>query len=279
MSPGHLVEYNLNYWYRDCPTPSAYQLITFGDLATAVTKETITPYSNLRLLEEVLGGIDQKYGVGEVLVDYKFHHSLTGTHMRLIVPEKRRVITDTGVDDDTWSVGLEINNSLTGDGFTEIIGYLFRWWCTNGQTTIHDGTRWNRKKKNTETDVYAWARDSVDAILGGLEGELDQVQESVEMDLTGNFDVMAANVFKKYSIPLAQQKSIRHRLVDEGSFTMYHLTQAITATANDSSLKPHEVSRLLRAGGDLPHQHTALCDLGSLHLQDEPQRTSDEDDD
>jgi hypothetical protein len=265
---GELMAENLNHMLTNTKRGKDRKILTTGDVAATITKSTVTPYSNVQLLDNILQGVEQKYGVGEILVDYKMHHSLTRTAMRLIVPEHRRNIRDTGIDDDTWSVGLEINNSLSGSSSTEIIGYLFRWWCTNGATTVHNGKKWSRKRKSSEADMYAWARAQVDEVLGGLEGELDSVQNTVYQDLTGEFNAMAQDVFNKYGIKLAQQRTIYEIMADQGIFTMYHLMQAITQAANDNTLPVRVQDRLLRTGGDLPHNHAERCSLGALHLED-----------
>jgi len=133
--PAELINPHLNYWFRKglrSRPVHDFQILVAGEAAAALTRGTIEPFSNLRLLEEALTGIEFRYGDGEVLADYKFTHSLRQTHLRLVVPERRRVIRGTGTVDDTWSVGLQVNNSLTGAESTSVHGYLFRWACTNG---------------------------------------------------------------------------------------------------------------------------------------------------
>jgi hypothetical protein len=102
----------------------------------------INPFSNLRLLERALEGIEAHYGAGEVLVDSKFAHSLRRTDIRLIVPENRRAMHRTGTDDDTWSAGIQLKNSLIGDVQTSIDGYLFRRGRGRGRGRPPPRPRW-----------------------------------------------------------------------------------------------------------------------------------------
>lgn len=267
-APSRLTQDALNFWYRAGLVGKDYQILAANGVASAITKSTLQPFSNLRLLDKVLEGIEDKYGVGEVLVDYKLNHTLNSTSLRLIVPESRRNMEDTGTPDDTWSMGVQLDNSLTGADQTQVSGYLFRWWCTNGATNTHSKGVWSRKSGGQGEEVYDWAKRSVDEILGGLESELDDVQATAYMDLSGDFAAMATDVFNRYKIPLAQRSIITERLIDEGNFTMYALMQAITASANDATMDPKHVSRLLRVGGDLPHVANNRCDLGQLHIID-----------
>lgn len=270
-SPSHLTQKDLNFWYENgFPGGSEFQLLTTGDTAAALVKKTLTPFSNLQIMDNVLAGIARKYGIGEVLADYKMEHSLTGTTVRLIVPESRRALADTGTADDVWSTGVTFHNSITGDTQTEISGYLFRWYCTNGNTCVHNAGTWSRKSNGqTPEEVYAWAQRSVDDILGGLEGALDDVQATVYEESANwqDFAAMAQMVFDRYGVVSKHRGLIlEHLQAGNDPYTMYSLMQAITFIANESGMKPAHVEKLLRIGGDLPHVHSAPCDLGKIHI-------------
>ena len=114
-----------------------------------------------------------------MLADYKFTHNLERTNLRLIVPGQQRVISGTRVADDSWSAGIQLRNSLAGTEQTAIDGYLFRWWCTNGCTdTLAEVSALNRRQFPSPEEAYEWARESVDEILGSLEGSFDAVQST-----------------------------------------------------------------------------------------------------
>jgi hypothetical protein len=255
-SPADLTQVGLNYWYQRGLAGQDFQLLVTGDTVSALTKSTITPFSNLRLMDEIVAGLEDHYGLGEILVDYKLNHSLNETYVRLILPNASRNILGTGTDDDTWSLGVQFRNSLTGKKQTEVSGYLFRWWCTNGATSTHASGIWSRKTDGQGDDVYDWAKRSVDEVLGGLEGALDEIQAMAHMDLTGEMNVMAQDVLNQYKIPLAQRNRIVENLVDEDQMTMYGLMQAVTSAANDATMDTSDIDRLLRVGGDLPHAAT-----------------------
>ncbi len=195
-----------------------------------------------------------------MLADYKFSHSLRHTHVRLIIPGQTREITDTGTPRDVWSVGLQLNNSLVGAENTQISGYLFRWWCTNGAVdTAASSGIWSRRGTAREAEVYEWARHAVDEVLGGLEPALDAVQHMVHIPIEGHANEVLRDVFNHYRIPVAQRTAIIERMVEAGRLTMYSVMAAITEVANDASMAPSHVDALLRMGGDLPHAATARC--------------------
>lgn len=261
--PPDLVEPMLNYWFRGgCGENKAYKVLSTSSLAAAVTRASVKPYSNLELTEKILDGIQAKYGEGEVLVDYKFIHNLERTHIRFIVPEYCRDIVNSGTDNDTWSVGIDFRNSLIGKEQTSISGYLFRWWCTNGAIdTLNDAGTWSRRGQAGQTDeVYEWAREAVDEVLGGLESSLDLIQNMTSMNLQGHTVDVLDDYYLKYEVPTKIQEAITSALVDEDTLTMYTLMQAFTQAANDTGMDPKQAARLMRVGGDIAAGANNRCD-------------------
>ena len=261
ITPADLMELHLNYWWRAGLAPESFQMLTMQNRAVAFTKDTITPFSILRLLDNVLEGVEAKYGTGEVMADYKFYNSLTRTDLRLIIPEKTRVITNTGTDNDTWSVGLHVYNSLRGKGQTQIGGYLYRYACTNGaQDMFNKGDTWNRKSDGQGDDVFEWAKEQVDGILGGLEHSLDKVQELTTIDASDSYVQVLIDLYNEYGIPAKDRLEIDYAANSADNITMYSVMQAVTQAANFQGLKPAQVDRLLRAGGNLPHTAHNRCE-------------------
>lgn len=265
--PGPLLQPHLNYWFREGLRTKAghrdYQLLSAGGNGAAITRSSIIPFSNLRLLEQAVDGIHRHFGNdAEILVDYKFHHSLRRTDLRLIVPATTRNITGTGLDTDEWCLGVQFKNSLTGELRTSFDGYLFRYVCTNGAVDTHvTSGAWTRRGQGAEDEVYEWARTAVDEVLGGLEHSLDAVQEMVTIPIEGHVNDVLRDVFEYYRVPLPERARIIENLIEAGGpITMYTVMAAITQVANDNKLDPAHVENLLRMGGDLPHAATSRCD-------------------
>lgn len=253
-TPARFIEEQVNYWFSDGLGEREFSVLRAGadNRLAAFSKPSITPFSNELLLDNVLEGISNQFD-GEVFADYKFRHDLNQTDVRLIVPELVRDIHGTQVEGDTWSAGIHLTNSLTGGAVTSVEGYLFRYWCTNGATTVNNEVgKWNRKVMGQQEDVYAWARDSVDEILAGMEQQFDAVQSLTSMNVSGNVADVLNDVFKDFDVPVSQRQGVIDALLESESLTLYEVMNSITQLANDPALKPERVDRLLRAGGAIP---------------------------
>jgi len=254
--PAEVIEDALNHQYNSGLTGKDFKILAVGNRkAAAITRGALQPYSNLRFLEIALEAIEKKYGSGEVWADYKFVHNLKQTHLRLIVPEHIRVMQNTGTENDTWSAGLQLKNSLNGDEQTEINAYLFRYWCTNGaiDTMNASNSVWSRRGAVGKGDaVFDWAKDAVDEALSGLEGSFDAVQSLTDVSIEGTAVEALRGVFDTFKIPQAERNRITSTMVNEDTLTMYSLMQAVTQAANSADVKPHIVDSLMRAGGEIP---------------------------
>lgn len=264
--PTDLLTANINWWLSGGLGERNFKLLTCGmgaaplysegatelPLARAMTRATVSPFSNLALLDILVAGLAKKYGCTEadLLVDYKFHHDLEATAMRLIVPGQQRVISGTQIQDDTWSTGLQFKNSLIGLRQTEVNAYLFRWWCTNGAIDTN-GTGGFARRGTTQEDVMAWAKASVDEVLGGLEHTLDEIQGMVGIPVTGEVTTVLADLFTRHSLPVKQQKSIIAAMADTDDMTMYGIMQAVTQAANAEDMDRRAVESLMRMGGHI----------------------------
>jgi hypothetical protein len=265
-TPARFIEDQLNYWYgedRGLGNKELKLLVTRGT-GSAITASSLNSFSNLRLLEQAVDGIEAKFGRGEVLADSKFFHSLTRTNLRLIIPEHIFTIENSGTPNDVWSMGINIQNSLTGDSSaqTSLDGYLFRWWCTNGAIDTHASSgKWSRKTggQNAE-DVYEWARAAVDDVLGGLEGAFDDIQAMTEIPVAGDVNQILRELFEENGIPARNQQAVIANMVEDDQLTMYSLMQAVTSVANADGMDPREQSRLMTAGARLVHAATDRCD-------------------
>lgn len=262
-TPADLVAEGLNYQFGSGRTGDDYKVLGIGHRkAGTLTRGALHPYSNLQLLDIALEAIRAQYGDGEVFADYKFIHNLSKTHVRLIVPEHMRVMENTGTDDDTWSVGVQFKNSLNGDDQTEINGYMFRYWCTNGAIDMRNTANsiWSRRGEKGRSDaVYEWAREAVDEVLGGLEQSLDSVQAMVNIPVEGEVMDTLRSVFNTYKIPGNIQRPILSAMAEERNLTMYSVMQAVTQAANNADLDPKHVDMLMRVGGDLPNIADDRC--------------------
>lgn len=268
--PANLLQENVNWWLKTGLGDKQLKLLTSGThhqdgeelpIAVAMCRATISPFSNLRLLDEMLEGIKRVYGAGEVLVDYKFHHDLEYTAFRLIVPGEHRIIANERTADDTWSTGLQVKNSLIGLKQTELAGYMFRWVCTNGQIDVSHSTGGFARRGTTPEEAYAWAAENVDEVLGGLESSLDNVQELTTQPVEGAVVTVLTDLFNQYRIPVREQHRVINDMADTGGeLTMYDLANAVTRAANLTDLPYRAVERLMTMGGRIAHAMGGRCE-------------------
>jgi hypothetical protein len=231
----------------------------------AVTRGTVSPFSNLAMLDVIVGGLERKYGEGEILADYKFHHDLEHTGLRLIVPGYRRTITGTSVADDSWSAGVDFANSMTGLRQTEIHGQLFRWWCTNGCTDTLHAVGGLSRRGTTQEDALAWAAATVEEVLGGLEPMLDHVQELTTQPVAGNVRDVLEGLFTDYGIPSRDRHRVIEAMAEDDEMTAYSMMQAVTMAANLEGIPDRDRQRLMRMGGGIASTHSQRCNLGRVH--------------
>jgi len=263
-SPAELIQPQLDYWFGE-GLDKEYQVLTRnGNLGQAFIRGTIVPFSNLRLLEEATDAIRSRYGRDtEIVADAKFTHSLKKTHLRLIVPEKSRVMVNTGTDDDLWSVGLRIRNSITGAEQTSLDGYLFRYFCTNGSIdTAASSGAWSRRgeKGSKPEEVYTWARAVMGDVLDGLEHSLEKIQALTDISVEGEVQDVLHDVFRDYMIPGPIRSKVVQNMAEESNLTMYSIMNAITEVANDSEMDPAHVEQLMVAGGNLANTEHERCE-------------------
>jgi len=265
-TPSNLIEMQLNYWFSSGLQDAAHKMVVVKEKASAFIKPTITTFSNVELAHSIYDGIQDFYGTGtEVLGDYKFFNSLNRTDIRFIVPRQMKIMQDTNMLDvpggskDVWSAGINLTNSLTGkNGIkTGIESYLFRWWCTNGAITENgDVGMWNRRTDGQSEDaVYEWAANAVEDVLGGMESLFDSVQALAYLKPKGSTSDLLNDLYSSNKVPVSQRLSITNDVVSANEVTMYSIMNAVSQQANNPTLTPERVEKLLRVGGSLPSHY------------------------
>lgn len=259
--PAKFTEGLLNYHYGNGMGGNAFSALAVDDKISAFTRPSLEPFSNLQLLEQTVSGMQDRLGADvPIYADYKVANTLLRTDVRLITPAQDRIMVGTDMDDvptggtDTWFSGVHLSNSLIGKTQTSLEAYMFRWWCTNGATTTLDSVgTWSRRSgsENAE-DVYEWARNSVDEILGGMDSMFDQVQALANLNVNGNTADVLREIFLQYQVPVSQRDAIMRRLLAMENITMYSIMAAISEAANEADLEDRRRDRLMRIGGALP---------------------------
>jgi len=274
--PAQYIEGPLNWhMHQSGEGELHYQVLQAGpdQLGVAVIRQTLRPFSNLRLVDEAVQGIRSHYGSDtEVMADPHLYHSLRRSDFKLVVPGDSRIIEskrNTDDNPDKWCAGLDFHNSLIGEDQTAITGHMFCFWCANGCTTEHDAvTPWSRKSSGQEEDdVMAWAKASVEEILGGQEHQFDMLDALQQEQLSGDVNTVLADIFRTYDVPVTSRPTIIENMVESEDTSSYGVMNAITAAANDPDLGPKQAAQLQRVGGRLAvAAHHRCNECGRLDL-------------
>lgn len=231
-------------------------------LAVAQCRATISPFSNLRLMEIVIERARQLFGsdTDSALVDYKMHHDLENSICRVVFPAAQVLMERTGVEDDAWCAGVEFRNSLIGLKQTALTGYLFRFTCTNGMMDIEHSSGGFARRGTTPDEAYAWAQEAVDGVLGGLETTFEDVQSLVDQKVEGFVVADLGELFREYKVPRRLRSVAIETMADTGGvLTSYDLVNAVTRVANLDDMSWQDVDRMLMMGGHLAHDSAGRC--------------------
>lgn len=263
-TPGSLITPHVNWHYRNGANGNREIKVLAGrNNAVGFTRGTVQPFSNTALLDAALEGIREKYGTDDVLVDYKFHHDLNKTKMRLIVPSQNKNISSlyaTQHGEDTWCTGLEITNSLLGTSPLEIVGTRFRWVCTNGMTVTGSSSgKYRRKASESPRDAYEWAQEVVDDVFDDLERSWSIIEHLPNIQLEGEMSNTVAAIFERFRVPVNVRDRVIDALVESEDTSAYGLVNALTSVGNAGDLSEGAVSDILRIGGLVAEEFVELC--------------------
>lgn len=234
-------------------------------LAVAQTRATVEPFSNVRLLEVIMLAIRARLGkaaADSALVDYKLFHDLEHTSFRIVIPLAQQVIAGTGAEDDAWCYGIEVYNSLIGLKQTVLSGYLFRLATTAGLSDQEHRTGGFSRRGSTPKAVYAWAAESAEEILGGMESAFSGLRALPGHVVDGEY----ASVMEQYFTASAVSKDLQLRIVTDlegcpaDELTMYDLAVTTAEAANLDDSTWRDVRTVHDLAGYIVHQGGGMCD-------------------
>lgn len=241
-------------------TPDGVQV----PLAVAQCRDTITPFSDVRLLETVLRCVRARFGdeaADSACVDFKFWRDLEHTSFRVVVPAVQTVLTGTGEDGDAWCYGVEVRNSLTAMKQTTVSGYLFRFPTLAGCLDVEHASGGFQRRNSTPEGAYAWTAEACRDIFGGVESAFNGLQALAGQPLDGNYSRVVRQLFKENGVSKEQQLRVLSTLEDtEGDLTMYRLMNVGIEAANLPDLGWRQATCLMLYGGDLLHRGGGMCD-------------------
>lgn len=227
-------------------------------LAVAQTRDTVQPFSNLALLDQVLAVIASKFSLAaanRAMVHFTMTHDLEHTDFRVIVPEAGREVAGA-----EWAPGVEVTNSCIGLKQTTVSGLV----CHRpAEAVVLDGAHTAggfKRLKSTPEQAYEWAGESAGDVLGALDAtwaNMDVVQAMPVGDHASTFVESLCNEFR---IPANVVERVT-AVLDEypGELTMYALATLMARLANMEGLPWRSVSQLMVMAGHVVHSAGARC--------------------
>jgi hypothetical protein len=236
-------------------------------LAVAQARDTITPFSDVRLLETVLRCVRARFGdeaADTACVDFKFWRDLEHTSFRVVVPAVQTVLLGTDEDQDAWCYGIEVRNSLTALKQTTVSGYLFRFATLAGCLDIEHASGGFPRRGSTPEGAFAWTAEACRDIFEGVEHAFGGLQALVGQPLDGSYHRVLRQLFRDNGVAKDQQLRVISTLEDyEGELAMYGLMNVGIEAANLPDLGWRQATSLMLYGGDILHRGGGMCD-GSL---------------
>lgn len=267
LLPPSLLTPQMNYWVVE--NTSDIRLLVNGSTIIGVSKSPSAPlFSSEAVFDYAVGALHDATGVlpSEMYVDYKLTNSLDETAFRLIVPGlstyQIAAQRDGETKADLWNYGVSVRHSQSALFPTSVEGYLFAWWCTNGQIATHASSgKFDRRSHEADLSVLGeWLTEKVEDISVDMPLQFADLAKMPGISLKGEMSEAADSVFKRYRVPTEAREAVLSNLVESDDWSAYGLMNAVTQAANPSDTDEKLRNLLFRAGGDMAAAFSNRCD-------------------
>ncbi len=235
--PEELQARNLNYWLKEQQKERQTFFCRFdGQSLRAVFTDRYTAIDHTEILSRM-----QEYGFRP---DIEVHYSLDQSILVLKVPDFTRTF---GFNGDKICPGISIANSEVGILAFSIEAYFYRLVCSNGmisKTSVASRFKHISKK----------AMEEIPHILRQVIYESEQGQRRFEISTRTHLDDPLATIGsfnRQFQITKKEAETIEQSWQFEQGMTMFHVINAYTRAAQDSSLSAEEAYKLERIGGQI----------------------------
>lgn len=267
LLPPSLLNPQMGHWLSHNSTD--IRLLVDGDRIIGVSKSPSAPlFSAEAVFDYSVGALHDATGVApsEMYVDYKLTNTLDETAFRLIVPGlstyQIAAQRDGETKADLWNYGISVRHSQSALFPTSVEGYLFAWWCTNGQIATHAASgKFDRRSHEADLSVLGeWLTEKVEDISMDMPLQFADLAKMPGISLKGEMTEAADSVFKRYRVPTEAREAVLSNLVESDDWSAYGLMNAVTQAANPSDTDEKLRGLLFRAGGDMAAAFSNRCD-------------------
>lgn len=266
-TPGPLIQSHLNYWATHSVDADIKMLSrtdpTHGPVMLATLRAgNIVPFSNTALLDEVVSGIESIHPGVKIKAQAHTSHTLHLTTIRLTMPEISRTVSAPFSENEDWSAGVQLHNSLTGRQILSLSPLPNETDdVARAMVSQHAQSSFNRKQMGQEfSTVKSWVAQSIGPIVNGADHDFDLLEMLPDIDIgASGLGKVVADIFRVYSVPLKVRTSILDRLTETEDTTYYGVVDAITRSANKEGIGPKHVTAVMETAGEVATSISMRC--------------------
>lgn len=231
--PADLQAQQLNYWLQHEKNQELF--VRFDGLEVrAMFTPRYTPADNVEVLRRLV-----EIGVGP---DTKVQAAMDGEFMSLSIPDQGRTFAVMG---DRLTPGISISNSEVGLASLSVTAFVLRLVCTNGLITK---TGVSSSYRHVSARVLAELPQALGQVRGQLESQQDKIRISMQSRVEDP-DATFRSFNRQFQLSQREQEAVSWGFMKEVGNTMWHVVNAYTAGAHNSTLVAEESHRMQAVGG------------------------------
>jgi hypothetical protein len=258
-----LLATNVNNWFRQ--EPKKRMVRTLDGHARGFLSDRYRPLDNLDLMQAALPVVQERRAeiISSELTDTRFYLKIADPTIVAPAPNARKV-------GDLVSAGVVIRNSEIGHGALALEALMYQYSCANGAILgislkkFHVGKRADefsavREIMSTEAKVaddrafWLAFRDTLRAAFDEeiFHANIAKANEAAGRQIVGAPEKVVERVIEVTlgPAPTSVRTSILRSLIDQGDFTQYGMSYAITAAAQSNEVDYEYATEMERAGG------------------------------
>jgi hypothetical protein len=227
-------------------------------LAVAQTRATVTPFSNMALLDQVCQAIASQFGkeaAATAQAHFTLHHDLEHTDIRVVVPGAAQDVAG-----DPYAPVVEFTNSCIGLKQTTVTGALMRMESGGVMLdTAHSAGGFKRLQSTPEM-AYDWTAESAKDVLEALQMAYANVARLATTPVGDHMGTYVSSLCGEFRIP-KNLVTLIDTLLEESDedLTMLTLAADVARLANMSGLKWRAVQQMMSMAGHVVHAVGARC--------------------
>lgn len=264
-TPVPYVVPHLNYWF-DNLGEERKALIRDGRVITFIRPGT--ELYDLAQMIEAMCDTAEENGIDDYFFE-KLYHTFEETQFSMVFRSK----THTMQNGDILIGGVQVQHSLLGKKPTVVSAYVHQdiAGLAGGMISGQNSNKWNRKLTTVTANfqdffdddfepdpegvynIYTWMEGVTQDIINRINREFESILQLPQFNIGGHAGTFLNDVFVKYKVPTAMQRSVREEYTDQDGQTVYDLWRAIAAVSGRAEVadKPEALRRIMLVAGQI----------------------------